>query len=96
MLAELMGWVDDYYVGTDSPVPTELRQRVYTVLSLPSPAESPRMRNALENAPTGKVGETHGDLLARYYAWYEVERKAALAASDKPVVEEVKEDGNEN
>lgn len=36
------------------------------------------MEIALKDAPTGKLGETHGDLLARYYIWYETTRAKAV------------------
>ena len=38
------------------------------------------MYATLENAPVGKAGETNGDLVARYYHWYEHDRQYALDA----------------
>jgi len=42
-------------------------------------ADREAMRKVLQNAPTGKKGETHGDVIARYYAWYEGQRANTLA-----------------
>ena len=36
-------------------------------------------QEALKAAPTGSTGETHGDVIARYYQWYEGIRAKALA-----------------
>ncbi len=38
------------------------------------------LEGVLREAPTGKPGETHGDVIARYYKWYETVRADALAA----------------
>lgn len=36
------------------------------------------LRTALEHAPIGTPGETHGDIVARYYRWYGTVRQQAL------------------
>ena len=40
-------------------------------------------QEALKAAPTGSTGETHGDVIARYYQWYEGIRAKALAQKEK-------------
>ena len=39
-----------------------------------------RLRRTLADAPYGHRGETHGDIVARYYSWFANERQQALAS----------------